>query len=56
LDPRRTVPRVAFGDDTVTVLDSGGAGDFIAWTVEAANENGNTTSASCELQVVNPAQ
>jgi hypothetical protein len=31
-------------------------GDFIAWTVEAADENGNSTSASCELQVVNPAQ
>ncbi len=48
--------QVAFSGDTVTVLDSGGVGDFIAWTVEAADENGNSTSTSCELQVVNPAK
>jgi hypothetical protein len=48
--------QVAFGGDTVTVIDSGGVGDFIAWTVEADDENGNSTTASCEVQVVNPAQ
>jgi hypothetical protein len=48
--------QVAFGGDTVTVLDSGGVGTFIAWTVEASDENGNSTTVSCELQVVNPAQ
>jgi hypothetical protein len=47
---------VAFGGDTVTVLDSGGVGNFIAWTVEASDENGNSTTVTCDLQVVNPAQ
>ena len=46
--------KVAFGGDTVTVLDSGGVGNFIAWTVEASDENGNSTTVTCDLQVVNP--
>ena len=48
--------QVAFVGDTVTVLDSGGVGDFIAWTVEAADENGNSSTVSCDLQVVKAAQ
>jgi hypothetical protein len=47
--------QVAFGGDTVTVLDSGGVDTTIAWTVEATDENGNSTTVSCDLQVVNPA-
>jgi hypothetical protein len=48
--------QVAFDGDTVTVLDSGGVDTNIAWTVEATDENGNVTTTSCELTVVNPAQ
>jgi hypothetical protein len=48
--------QVAFSGDTVTVLDSGGVDTNIAWTVEATDENGNVTTTSCELTVVNPAQ
>jgi hypothetical protein len=47
--------QVAFGGDTITVLDSGGVDTYIAWTVEATDENGNSTTVDCELQVVNPA-
>jgi len=36
------------------VSDSGGAGNHIAWTVEATDENGNSTTKSCDLEVVKP--
>ena len=46
--------QVAFSGDTITVRDAGGVGDHIAWTVEATDENGNSTTKSCDLEVVNP--
>jgi hypothetical protein len=46
---------VYLNGDTITVLDSGGIGDNIAWTVEATDASGNSTTAECLLQVVNPA-
>jgi hypothetical protein len=48
--------QVAFGGDTITVLDTGGVDTYIGWTVNAADENGNSTSVDCDLQVVSPAQ
>ncbi len=46
--------QVAISGDTVTILDSGGVSDTIEWTVEADDGNGNTTSQTCSLVVVNP--
>jgi hypothetical protein len=46
--------QVTFNGDTITVRDSGGVGDHIAWTIEATDENGNSTTKSCDLGVVNP--
>jgi hypothetical protein len=45
---------VAFAGDTVTILDSGGVGDHISWTVVATDESGNSASVECELTVENP--
>ncbi len=39
---------------TVTVLDSGGVGTHIGWTVEATDPSGNSQGADCEVTVVNP--
>jgi hypothetical protein len=47
--------QVAFGGDTITVLDSGGVDTNIAWTVEATDAVGNSTTVDCSLLVVNPA-
>ena len=40
--------------DTVTILDSGGVGDHIQWTVTATDDSGNTSTAVCEIVVANP--
>jgi hypothetical protein len=45
---------VALDGDTVTILDSGGVGDNIEWTVEADDGNGNLQTETCALVVVNP--
>lgn len=45
---------VSFSDDTVTILDTGGVGDHITWTVTATDGSGNQTNAVCEVLVVNP--
>ncbi len=47
--------QVAFGGDTITVLDSGGVDTNIAWTIEATDAVGNSTTVECSLMVVNPA-
>ncbi|MCH8042003.1 MAG: hypothetical protein IH977_16940 [Nitrospinae bacterium] len=46
--------QVSFGGDTISILDSGGVGDHITWTVTADDGNGNQTSATCEVIVENP--
>jgi hypothetical protein len=38
--------------DTLTVLDSGGIGDHIAWTVLATDASGNARQLECEVEVV----
>jgi hypothetical protein len=38
--------------DTITILDSGGVGDHISWTVLATDNCGNEAEKECELEVV----
>lgn len=45
---------VALAGDTLTILDPGGVGDHIEWTVEAADASGNRTPATCAVLVVPP--
>lgn len=45
---------VLFNGGTVTIVDSGGVGDHITWTVTATDGSGNTTEQTCEVLVVNP--
>lgn len=46
---------VTIEDDTITVVDSGGVGDHIEWTVEAADGGGNVATVACgPVEVVNP--
>ena len=39
---------------TLSVLDSGGVGDNIVWTVTATDANDNVTTSSCTIFVHNP--
>lgn len=39
---------------TITVLDSGGVGDNVSWTVRAQDNCGNVTPVTCGLTVVRP--
>jgi uncharacterized repeat protein (TIGR01451 family) len=45
---------VAISGDTVTILDSGGVGDHITWLATASDGAGNSSTAICEVEVVNP--
>lgn len=40
--------------DTICILDSGGVGDNIGWTVLASDDAGNLTQIECGLTVENP--
>lgn len=40
--------------DTITILDSGGVGTQITWTVRAVDECGNVSEVSCMVDIVNP--
>lgn len=40
----------------ITILDSGGVGDHIMWTVEAADNCSNISTEQCEVLVINPTQ
>ena len=42
--------------DTITILDSGGVGDHIQWTVQAIDNAGNVSEAVCGIVVANPGQ
>ncbi len=46
---------VTFDGATISILDSGGVGDHIAWTVQATDASGNQSVETCELLVINPA-
>ena len=45
---------VTFEGTTVSILDSGGVGDIISWTVFATDGSGNSTTDTCVVEVVNP--
>jgi len=45
---------VAFQGDTLTIVDSGGVGDNIEWTVTATDASGNVGQAVCSVSVENP--
>ena len=45
--------RVAVSGDTITILDSGGVGDTISWTVSANDGAGNPTQKTCQVNVIN---
>ncbi len=41
--------------DTITILNSGGVGDRIEWTVQATDACGNVEEVTCGVDVDNPA-
>lgn len=45
---------VELSGGTVQILDSGGVGDHISWTVTSTDEAGNASEAVCAVDVVNP--
>jgi hypothetical protein len=45
---------VEFSGDTITILDSGGVGDHITWSISATDNSGNTTQTECAVDVVKP--
>ncbi len=45
---------VGLNGDTVTIVDSGGVGDPISWSVTATDDNGNTATITCAVVVENP--
>jgi hypothetical protein len=47
---------VEMAGDQITILDSGGVDDHIAWIVEATDNCGNSSNEQCEVLVVNPAK
>jgi CSLREA domain-containing protein len=45
---------VAFGGESIAILDSGGVGNHINWTVRASDDCGNVREKQCQVEVVNP--
>jgi hypothetical protein len=45
---------VAVSGDSISILDSGGVGDNITWTIEATDSSGNQTVENCALTVIRP--
>lgn len=45
---------VAVNGNTLTIVDSGGAGDNIAWKVRASDDCGNVAESMCSVMVVRP--
>ena len=50
---RSNTCRVTSSGDTVTILNSGGAGNTISWTVAATDGTGNQTTQTCQVNVIN---
>jgi hypothetical protein len=42
------------GEDTITILDTGGVGTHISWELTATDENGNTNDRDCEVVIGKP--
>jgi subtilisin-like proprotein convertase family protein len=45
---------VSFSGATLTIINSGGVGDIIQWTVAAHDGSGNSTQTTCTAHVLNP--
>jgi len=45
---------VVLDGDSVSILDSGGVGNTIAWTVSATDGSGNTATTECSVTVIKP--
>ena len=48
--------QVQVDGDTITILDSGGVGNHIEWTVSVTDVYGNTTETTCGVDVVRPSR
>jgi hypothetical protein len=46
---------VSVDGDTITILDSGGVGGHISWSINATDGSGNASAESCEVVVAKPA-
>jgi hypothetical protein len=44
--------KVTFAGDTITILDSGGVGNKISWTVSAQDGTGNAGQKTCQVNVI----
>jgi hypothetical protein len=47
---------VEITDSQINILDSGGVGDQITWTVETTDNCGNLSTSECKVEVLNPAK
>jgi hypothetical protein len=45
---------VEIAGNRIIILDSGGVGNNISWTVIATDESGNTGTTECTVEVINP--
>jgi hypothetical protein len=45
---------VFYSGDTITIQDTGGAGNHISWRVTATDGSGNTAEQHCEIIIQNP--
>ena len=45
---------VSTSGGTLTVIDGGGVGNTIKWTVTATDECGNTATEECQIEILNP--
>lgn len=45
---------VNYQDDTLTILETGGVGTTISWSIQAQDSSANQATANCEITVTNP--
>ena len=53
---KRESCNVSVAGSTINILDTGGVGDHITWTVVATDDNGNSAQRQCEVVVGNPGE
>jgi hypothetical protein len=46
--------RVVLSGDSITIADSGGVDDHVAWKARATDDSGNTTTQECEIVIAKP--
>lgn len=45
---------IAFRGEIVDIIDTGGVGNMIEWTLRAVDDNGNSSTQTCTVEVVRP--